>query len=364
MNDEWAFMKREVFNRLCVPLLTPSHAVWIAISTLSTRHESYTKHIMASGKFPVKKFTLVCEDCRKLNKRTVCKHKASSKPPWTDGSRADVMQNLLKDDDETYKREILGFEDEIEDTTTCFNSKRIWEIFTCPREPIYKDYNYCFVAIDPCTGSNPTKGIRSHYAMVCMLTGGVIVAMEAFNANNQLHEVDELIVRTLRKLREHPFLQRTTLVIGVESYGGEAPRVEDYVRKHMQGIVFMSNFSYGKQGMKMDDKVKESMMNITRTNIDTNMMSISDDFFSLNMEKDKCLHLLRDEMLRTQYVLLNKESSDPRQRLRPNKYTISGKGHNFDLTDDLAVCVMWCYYMVHEFMFSPRYKDLRTARYR
>lgn len=338
------FYKDVVYSTLVFPLLIPTHTSLIGLSTLAASYEPYCMQLIKSKKIPCATFSLVCEACLATGVvMEACKHRYTSQPPWASAGKYGLIKSLLEDNPEVYQREIAGFvKAEDPDDIYCFPHDDVLKAL-CSRVELPESVSEVFVGIDPASGSNPAKGLKSHYTICAVVKPLTIVDFMAFDANKGSRFVEDQIVKFLTALRSIPQLKDSHLVFGVEAGTGmEAERIETLIMTNFVYVTPMSHFTY-KKGLSMTDENKEKMVINLSNAFRMGMVQVAKGF----KDKERDMKLMREELLRFRVW---KEVPD-----KPHKpMSISYHGKDKGKTDDLAVALCWAAFILNQYLSTVK----------
>lgn len=122
-------MDPQVFYEVVVPLLGMRDTALIAISTILDPSNFYTKLVdmvdhNGNALFDVRKFELVCDECRKTKTPWRCTHMTDTMPPWLSQDKHHKIRSFLPE--ELVGRETMGIT--MSDATKAFGDEFI-EVF-------------------------------------------------------------------------------------------------------------------------------------------------------------------------------------------------------------------------------------------
>jgi hypothetical protein len=112
--EETAFMKKEVFLEVMVPLISVRNSVLIMISTLVDKFNFYTRLLNlrnpATGRKVVNSYVceLVCQTCKMGKHPDKCMHMTHLLPWWKNAGGNTLQSLLYADDKHLMAREALG----------------------------------------------------------------------------------------------------------------------------------------------------------------------------------------------------------------------------------------------------------------
>src|SRR4051812_37712082 len=98
--EEAAFMPRELFEVVCVPLMGVDHTVTLGISTPDDENNYYSELFNIKTKdgehlFKVIPVGLACEACIASGKAEKCPHRSNVLPAWKSQEGQDLQRQLL-----------------------------------------------------------------------------------------------------------------------------------------------------------------------------------------------------------------------------------------------------------------------------
>jgi hypothetical protein len=340
--DECSFYDKLVWIRTIFPVTSPDHVGMLGLSTLATKEDEFVSRLIASGRIPSITFSLVCPACRLAGETEVCKHRYASRPRWFGTMKTELIKSFMEDDPEDFAREIIGANPlKDEDNVLCFKPENVMESLSGKRMPCSENPDV-FVCIDPAGGSNPERGFLSNYAVIACILPAHIIYAGAFNANLGGVYIDENIISVIDMIKQR--FPDSKIIVGIEaSQGIEHARIQECLRKEFtSGLTFVAHFTY-KAGLKMDPKNKDTMVQLTRDAFKKKLIKISEAYLG----EEKWIGLLQTELLRFKRVLIPAKKND-----KAHTFYYSGKGSGGKKTDDLAICLMWCIFVMNEYIIS------------
>lgn len=337
-------------------MLAVKKTVVVAISTIGkstdTKHGGFRQILAKPDDFCEIRITLICDECLAKGVRNPCPHKKWNKPHWFSDDDKTVF-NLYsdsKEDQDTKNREMYGISSLDQDTGRCFKSSDILKLVTEPRKVFDKSVRYVSVSVDPFTGSNDVKRATSDYALVTCVNGTIILGMEAISSNEP-KEIEDIIIRHLKKIREMEYFQTCIFLLDVESGTGlEAPRIDDAVRSSTgKDIISIWDFE-NKKGTFTSNVAKSLMLENILNKLKRDELQIARDFFSILEPPESVLAKLSSQMerTRTQYI-------PSKSMTAPVKFTVDGKGVNGKEKDDLIITLMRSLYVFVKF-YTKKYQ--------
>jgi hypothetical protein len=281
-----------------------------------------------------------------------CKHKLHSIPDWSDEGRQTMIENIFKDRQEDFFREAMGYNRKKENN--CFNHTMTLEIFSKPRRSLEDVVHHVFIAIDPCAGSDNIHKQTSDYAIIAMCNPGLtIIGMEAMNAALGSSHVDNTVVNFIRKIRAHPLCNRAYIVFACEhGTGMEANRMYSMVMDSFENVIIMSSTTREHGGMKINNDVKQVMMEGLNRSINQRKISICRDFITSDPNPASLLEKLKKQLLAFERVY-----KEPKNRDSKASVTWNGKGPNHNQPDDLSIVLQWGVEIYTKYWTSGNYTD-------
>lgn len=346
MVDEAMFVPADVYKKLIFPMVSKGHTALVCLSTLEHSYDAFCMQLIESKLLPCAQFALVCDACMATGVVTeVCKHRYTSQPPWASAGKRSFLKKMYGNDTAVYDVEIKGIVKKQDyDDIHCFSRDKVEQAIAM-RVVLPQSVPAVYVAIDPCGGSNPARGTKSHYAIGAAIPPMTMVRYGAFDANVGSPFVDLKIKQFLTELRSSKVFENALIVFGVESGTGmEDDRIERLILDNFLNVKPMSHFGY-KKGIKMDHRNKETMVINLANAFRLDMVRIA-DCIPVN---DMNIRLLREELLR--FKVYKEQPKDPNKPV-----SIKYHGKENGKTDDLAVVTCWCYFLITEYLLSTKNK--------
>lgn len=174
--EEAAYCDEGFFYETVAPLLSVGRSSLVAISTLTSSINFYTRLMKLidplSNKplFTIREVQLVCQSCQEEGKVEECPHLLHLVPRWQSAERHRKLRIIMQDRPDLIRSELAGLS--FDCLTQVFRKADIENLMTLkPLEPPLD--SIVFVAIDPAAG-----GAFSNYALVSMVRfrGNVVVS--------------------------------------------------------------------------------------------------------------------------------------------------------------------------------------------
>lgn len=348
--EEAAYLKKETFLEVVVPILILEHSCLVAISTLGKEPTNYFNRLVKSGLFFVHKVTYVCEKCIEKGEIQQCRHRLDAIPHWSnDDMLAKVKDIAGEDNQDKFERENLGVVSE-DSRPNCFRESRVMEMMTNPRRVLEAPVRYVYVCIDPSAGTDISENNMSDFAVVTISgPNTTILGMEGIDAVEPSDYQDRLIEH-VRRIRALKFVQDATLIVDVESgTGQEAGHITTLLRQNFTNVVTMRDFKR-KPGTKTLNSTKKEMMEMTRALLNAGDVSILREFVTTDPDPAKLLKKFQDQMLEySRFVSVGRTIH------QKNTETYSGKGASKNRMDDLCVTFQRAVFARAKFLFSGQY---------
>jgi hypothetical protein len=335
--EEAAFMDREIFYKLILPLMGVNGTVVIAISTPDDNGNYYSELLTLKNPddtplFRCIKVGLACDRCTELGRARQCPHKAATLPRWKSVMRSHKIEAIMRNDPKTFAREQGGqIVDDDEKPLAPF-VPRLREL------PLYKPQRL-IERVD--IGIDPSAGGPSEFTLVSTYWENGYRAICGISAKSdyRIDTIEELIAKHLTALREHEKFAAATFYIFVEYNLSfiDADIVRRFVQdpKNNFGPVvvpsFDTNTKKNRPGIPTSHQAKISYTTTMTELMRQERLRIS--YYTIGRDFDGGLRKLYDQMNAwTDYY----KASDG--GLGPNKRIMSGKRGNRQ--DDTLIGLM------------------------
>jgi hypothetical protein len=347
--EEAAYINKETFLEIVVPVLSLEDACLIGLSTKDKAPSNFFNQLLKNDYFYKHEISYICEPCLAKGVRKMCKHKLDSIPHWSSEGRVEMIQQLFGEENEDrFQRENLGV---VEDTgPECFSERKIQQILTVPRYGLSKPPRFVYICFDPEAGTDISEKRTSEIAIISMCGPDyILLGMEAIDAVKS-EDYEDIFLSHLDRIRAIPYCEDATIVLDVESGSGfEADTVEKFVRSRFENVITVQDYQR-KPGSKTTNPVKREMMELTRSAIDLDRLSIYKDFITSDPYPNKLIAKWANQMKSyARYVSVGKTLNSH------NTEIFTGKGENKRSLDDLCVTTQRCIRLIEMFCHNPRY---------
>lgn len=154
MLEEAAYCDPQMIKEVVMPLLSVKESVLLCISTLLGSSNTYSKMFdmkKPTGEpyFESLQIDMVCEECRKSDRREKCTHKTSELPRWLGSDNVEMLKVMLADDPVMLLQETMGVN--AETTARAFKEADVAALIARPlMEP--PRISHVYTAVDPAGG--------------------------------------------------------------------------------------------------------------------------------------------------------------------------------------------------------------------
>lgn len=165
--EEAAYVDPGFFYETVAPLLLVGRASLLAISTLTSEFNFYTRLFKMYDKATLRpifhslQIELACAACQADGKTAECKHMLHLMPQWQSSERMIRLQTIMSDRPDLIESELSGIA--ANTLQSCFRGRDITTMFEQDPLPLHYAENLILM-IDPAAG-----GPQSDYAMVSMV---------------------------------------------------------------------------------------------------------------------------------------------------------------------------------------------------
>lgn len=188
--EEAAYCDESFFYETVAPILSVGSASLVAISTLTSEINFYTRLIKmldpATGRplFVTRSIELCCEKCKEDGKSHECVHMLHLVPSWQSQERHRKLHVMMQDRPDLIKSELAGLA--FDSLQQIFRKGDIQHAFATDPLPFVQDQTVWLV-IDPAAG-----GPGSDYAMVSIVRQRGTVTVRLRNAPRLVARAHEL----------------------------------------------------------------------------------------------------------------------------------------------------------------------------
>jgi hypothetical protein len=342
--EEFAFMNKNCWFEVVIPLLSLKKTATIGITTLAPAADNHVADIMRRKAMPYWSIELVCDTCKRTGKSSTCSHMEYLRPNWQTSERAKIVQKLYPEGDEDkFAREAQGIL--IAPSNACFDPYLVQELFSSKGHTIDRAQRYLFVTIDPSGGSMKPEHSKSDFALIShVIPGCQIVGMEAIAAKN-VTSWETRIVEHIKRCLDSPYMVHAKLIVIVEgNMATEATHAKRMILKHWPTAAFPGNMGPDKTGVHTTNQTKFDAQELFQIALAEDAIRLPRTLITTDPSPNKLIDKLRVQMLKYSYYA--KVGKDP---LGATRYTFSGKGQSMNDKDDMIQALLMAY------MYSQRF---------
>lgn len=332
--EEAAYCDPGFFYETVAPLLLIGRTSLLAISTLTSSHNFYSRLFKMKDQqtgrpiFHSTQIQLACATCISEGVPEKCVHMLHLVPSWQSSARHERLKVVMEDRPDLIKSELAGLA--FDGEQSIFREEDIERLFALPPYPSYISEDL-FIMIDPAAG-----GPSSDYAFLsfCRYRGMVrLVGGEVLSGSKDPQRQFDLVADHIERLRRSNHLWiNSRIIIYVERNLGHEAEHHRYALQHLRNTYFREDAKAGRVGILTTENIKHGAATLLNIMLRENRVSIEPEpsFVSRNPHD---YHLrLREQLGMYSYTF--KEAQDTFQKTR---IALSGKIGGSK--DDIVICL-------------------------
>ena len=337
MLEEAAYVDSGFFYETVAPLLIVGTTTLLAISTLTSEINFYTRLIRLRDKqtnlpmFSVLKIELACQACKDEGKATECVHMLHLVPRWQSSERHRKLKTIMQDRPDLIESELSGIA--FDSLQQCYRAEDIDAIFTQdPLPPLLHDE--IFIIIDPAAG-----GPGSDYSLVSFQRnrGNVtILGIDTLSHCKEPMKQFAMVEEHINKLRKNVYRSSSKVKIFVERNLGFEAEHHRHGLSHIQNATFYEDHKAGRVGVLTTEAVKYAAMELLNILLRERRVATCKYFVSRDPKAAKT-------KLREQLEVFSFQYKQAANTFQKDRAALSGKVGG--MRDDVCICLMLgCYW--------------------
>ena len=358
--EEFAFLSKNCWHDIMIPLLSLYECALIAITTVSPNPENHVTDLIERNVFPVMAILLVCPDCRAAGVAEKCVHRAHFIPHWQSEERRELTKLCYgPENTDKFARESQGFLKQ--PSLACFNHEHINRTFTNPRfilEGAAEDL--VFMVIDPCSGSKKPETGTSEFAWLTFIGPGFrVLGGDSIPTLNPLSWEGPLIDHLIQVMRRPEFVKARLIVFIEGNMPTEAYTAQQLILRTFPDARFPGNLGE-KVGVITTPQSKHNMSVAFQLALAKNNISFFRDFITSDEFPNRTLQKIKQQLIN--YTRCVKPGKDV---FSDTRFTFSGKGSG-NKKDDFAIVMQLGLYCLELLYTNPEWMhhQLRTVSLR
>ena len=335
--EEAAYVDSGFFYETVAPLLIVGTTTLLAISTLTSEINFYTRLIRLRDKqtnlpmFSVLKVELACQACKDDGKATDCVHMLHLVPRWQSGERHRKLKTIMQDRPDLIESELSGIA--FDSLQQCYRAEDIEAIFTQdPLPPLLHDE--IFIIIDPAAG-----GPGSDYSLVSFQRnrGNVtILGIDTLSHCKEPMKQFAMVEEHVSKLRKNVYRSSSKIKIFVERNLGFEAEHHRHGLSHIPNATFYEDHKAGRVGVLTTEAVKYAAMELLNILLRERRVAMCKYFVSRDPKAAKT-------KLREQLEVFSFQYKQAANTFQKDRAALSGKVGG--MRDDVCICLMLgCYW--------------------